>query len=120
MDTIGKIERHFKALQENLNGSAGNAWRKLRREAFEAFTANGFPKMKDEEYKYTHIGKVIEKKFDFSGLASPLLKLPLKKGLFFMTPTPGMSSSTTANLLMAACLKKPGRALRSPHCGKRQ
>ncbi len=79
MDTIGKIERHFKALQENLNGSAGNAWRKLRREAFEAFTANGFPKMKDEEYKYTHIGKVIEKKFDFSGLASPTAEATLEK-----------------------------------------
>ena len=70
MDTLEKIEQNFKILESNLNGSNGNAWRQLRRQAFDAFAEMGLPTVKDEEYKYTHLSRVLEKKFDFNGLSS--------------------------------------------------
>ncbi len=67
---IDQLKDNFKAFENNLNGVRKSSWHQLRKEALESFVQNGgFPKVKDEEYRYTHIGRVLEKTFDFSNLS---------------------------------------------------
>ena len=68
---IDQLKDNFKIFETRLNGAGKNSWHQLRKEALEIFTENGgFPKVKDEEYRYTHIGRALEKTFDFTLLFS--------------------------------------------------
>ena len=67
---IEQLKERFKAFETELNGSGNGPWHDLRTEAFSNFEANGFPSAKDEEYRYTHIGRILQKKIDFSKTAS--------------------------------------------------
>lgn len=67
---IDQLKDNFKAFEINLNGARKSSWHQLRKEALASFEQNGgFPKVKDEEYRYTHIKRVLEKTFDFSNLS---------------------------------------------------
>lgn len=67
---IDQVIDNFKTFETHLNGTRKSSWHQLRKEALDIFTQNGgFPKVKDEEYRYTHIGRVLEKTFDFSNLS---------------------------------------------------
>lgn len=65
---IEQLKNNFSAFETHLNGASKSNWHQLRKEAFAYFTEHGLPKAKDEEYRYTHIGRVVEKSVDFSGL----------------------------------------------------
>lgn len=68
---IDQLKENFKIFETHLNGTSKSSWHQLRKEALAAFTKNGLPLAKDEEYRYTHIGRVLEKTFDFSNLSQP-------------------------------------------------
>lgn len=51
----------FKAFETSLNGSAQGPLHQLRKTALQVFEQTGFPPAKHEEYKYTNIGKALEK-----------------------------------------------------------
>ncbi len=70
---VEQLKNNFKAFEARLNGISKNQWHQMRKEAIDAFTSNGFPGVKDEEYRYTPIGKAIEKNFDLSmlGIETP-------------------------------------------------
>src|SRR5690242_16093990 len=61
MNTIDNIKERFQQLQ-----SASNGKLKLHEQnAFEAFNRMGIPTSKHEEWKYTRIGSVFNKEFQF-------------------------------------------------------
>lgn len=66
---IGQLQNSFKIFETNLNGTRKSNWHQLRKEAIEIFAKTGMPLAKDEEYRYTHIGRALEKTFDFSNLS---------------------------------------------------
>ena len=45
----------FSSFESGLNGDKDSAFHKIRLNAFEKYTALGFPGLKHEEYKYTHL-----------------------------------------------------------------
>ena len=51
----------FREFEQSLNGSAQGPLHQLRKEAMGIFEKTGFPHAKNEEYKYTNIGKALEK-----------------------------------------------------------
>jgi len=67
---IEQLKERFKAFESELNGAGQGPWHDLRLEAFNNFQSKGFPSSKDEEYRYTQIGRVLKKKIDFSKTAS--------------------------------------------------
>jgi len=70
---IDQLKDNFKTFESKLNGASKSNWHLLRKEAFEIFSKNGFPKTKDEEYRYTHITRALEKSINFSDF-SPVIK----------------------------------------------
>lgn len=66
---IEQLKDKFKVFETGLNGTRKSSWHQLRKEALENLAKNGLPLAKDEEYRYTHIGRILEKTFDFSNLA---------------------------------------------------
>lgn len=60
---------YFKEREDLINGQGETAWRQRRRAALADFEKLGFPSKKDEEYKYTPIGRALEREFDVSALA---------------------------------------------------
>ena len=66
---IEQLKDKFKTFETHLNGASKSSWHQLRKEALETFVKNGLPLAKDEEYRHTHIGRALEKTFDFSNLA---------------------------------------------------
>lgn len=65
---IDQLKNSFKSFENQLNGASKSKWHQLRKEAFDSLTSKGFPKAKDEEYRYTPIGRKLEKSMDFSKL----------------------------------------------------
>ena len=65
---INQLKDSFKKFENQLNGSGKSSWHQLRKEALDTFTQKGFPKAKDEEYRYTPIGRKIEKALDFTNI----------------------------------------------------
>lgn len=65
---IDQLKNSFASFESRLNGESKSKWHQLRREAFDVFSQNGFPKAKDEEYRYTQVGRALEKTIDFSSL----------------------------------------------------
>ena len=51
----------FREFEQGLNGSAQGPLHQLRKDAMSVFEKTGFPHAKNEEYKYTNIGKSLEK-----------------------------------------------------------
>jgi Fe-S cluster assembly protein SufD len=68
---IEQLKNSFRDFEKELNGDGRGIWHELRTEAFKNLTEKGFPSPRDEEYRYTHLGRMIQKKFDFSQLAFP-------------------------------------------------
>ncbi len=66
---MNTIKDQFNIFEKQINGDSQSLWHALRKEALNHFNDKGFPGHKDEEYKYTHLAKAIEKKFDFSELS---------------------------------------------------
>ena len=56
----------FNKFENTFNGSVNTPLHDIRKKAIEEFNKKGFPGIKDEEYKYTHLGKALEKNIDFS------------------------------------------------------
>ncbi len=71
---INQVKESFQSFETHLNGASKSQWHQLRKEAFDYFAQKGFPQAKDEEYRYTHIGRALEKSIDFSTL-SPIVKV---------------------------------------------
>ncbi len=67
---IEQLKERFKAFESELNGAGKGPWHNLRVEAFNNFEAKGFPGAKDEEYRYTQIGRALKKSIDFSKTAA--------------------------------------------------
>lgn len=68
---IEQLKNRFKNFEQELNGDGSGEWHQLRTKAFNRFAEKGFPSAKDEEYRYTQVGREVQKKFDFSHIASP-------------------------------------------------
>ena len=71
----------FKKFENNLNGSGKGKLHQIRKEAIELFEETGFPGAKNEEYKYTRLGKALEKnfKFHYIDVSSSLTKAEFDK-----------------------------------------
>jgi len=67
---IEQLKERFKAFESELNGAGKGPWHDLRVEAFNNFEARGFPGAKDEEYRYTQIGRALKNNIDFSKTAT--------------------------------------------------
>lgn len=80
---IDQLKHNFKTFETSLNGATKSNWHELRTEAFEAFAKNGFPKPKDEEYRYTQIARALEKTFDFSATPVAIDAVHGNKPLFY-------------------------------------
>ena len=52
---INELKDSFKKFEGHLNGESKSSWHQVRKKAFEVLVENGFPKAKDEEYRYTPI-----------------------------------------------------------------
>jgi len=67
---IEQLKERFKAFETELNGAGKGPWHDLRVDAFNNFESQGFPSVKNEEYRYTHLGRILQKNIDFSKTAS--------------------------------------------------
>lgn len=67
---IEQLKNRFRDFEQELNGDGRGVWHQLRSEALDSFNKKGFPSARDEEYKYTHIGRLIEKNIDFSKIGT--------------------------------------------------
>jgi Fe-S cluster assembly protein SufD len=67
---IEQLKDRFKVFESQLNGASKSSWHQLRTDAMEAFVNQGFPSARDEEYRYTHVGRLLQKNIDFSTIAN--------------------------------------------------
>ncbi|MDX1629460.1 MAG: Fe-S cluster assembly protein SufD [Fulvivirga sp.] len=58
--------KSFEKFESSLNGQKKLPVHAVRKEAIAAFDKQGIPGTKHEEYKYTQVGKTLEKTFDFT------------------------------------------------------
>lgn len=65
LDVKEDVQVVFREFEKYLNGSSQSDLHQLRKKALNVFQDQGFPGLKHEEYKYTHLGKAFEKNFDF-------------------------------------------------------
>lgn len=65
-DIQKSFKQTFEKFARRLNGNGKSMVHQIRKNAIEVFEKTGFPGLKDEEYKYTHLGKALEKEFNFS------------------------------------------------------
>lgn len=56
---------NFKTFESELNGNAKGHFHDIRKKAISSFENLGIPKVKNEEYKYTNLGKALKGSFDF-------------------------------------------------------
>lgn len=52
---IESYQEQFTAFEKKLNGEAGGSFHQLRRDALQRFAAQGFPTMRDEDWRYTNL-----------------------------------------------------------------
>jgi Fe-S cluster assembly protein SufD len=64
------LETRFQAFEASLNGHAKTEAHAIRKSAFDQLMKSGLPHAKNEEYKFTNLTKVLEKKVPF-GSSSP-------------------------------------------------
>ncbi len=62
MNTTNYFKEHFDKLQLK-NGSSG--LEAIRQKAFHSFNEKGIPAARHEEWKYTRIGSLFNKEYDF-------------------------------------------------------
>ena len=55
----------FNEIEKNLNGAGKQKIHQIRKNAISHFHNSGFPRTKDEEWKYTDISPLTEINFDF-------------------------------------------------------
>ncbi len=74
VSTTAAVETQFaEQFREFVKGESNAELRKLREDAFAAFTASGFPTPKDEDWKYTSVAKVVSGQWSVgSGQSSDL------------------------------------------------
>lgn len=74
VSTTAAVETQFaEQFREFIKGESNAELRKLREDAFAAFTASGFPTPKDEDWKYTSVAKVVSGQWSVgSGQSSDL------------------------------------------------
>lgn len=60
-DTKSSFIKKFAEFEASLNGNAQGSLHAKRKEAINLFERLGFPAAKNEEYKYTNIGKALDK-----------------------------------------------------------
>ncbi len=65
---IDQLRDTFEKFESRINGTDNSNWRQLRKEAFASFAIKGLPATKDEEYRYTNLGRALEKNFNLSDL----------------------------------------------------
>lgn len=70
MNTIDNIKERF----EQLHANGDNKLKALEKSAFEAFNKLGIPTSRHEEWKYTRIGSVFNKEFEFKPTEAKLTK----------------------------------------------
>ncbi len=64
VSTIAAVETQFaEQFKEFIDSEANDSLRRLRKEAFAAFSLSGFPTMKHEDWKYTNISSVVSDKW---------------------------------------------------------
>ena len=56
---------NFEQFEASLNGKATSSLHGIRQQGIKAFDQIGLPSAKNEEYKFTNLGKILEKKFDW-------------------------------------------------------
>jgi len=56
--TVEKYKQLFDIKEQQMNGQKAHALHQIRRKAMENLVATGFPKHKDEEYKYTRVDRI--------------------------------------------------------------
>ena len=66
---IEQLKDSFKTFETQLNGASKSSWHQLRKKAMVTLESNGLPKAKDEEYRYTQLGRILDKKFQFTDLS---------------------------------------------------
>jgi Fe-S cluster assembly protein SufD len=64
-DIKNSFREKFESFERSLNGSSKSKVHEIRKNAFSQFEKIGFPGPKDEEYKYTQLGRAIESNFAF-------------------------------------------------------
>lgn len=65
IDIKNSFREKFEKFENSLNGSSKSKIHEIRKNAFALFEKSGFPERKNEEYKYTNLGKALEKNFKF-------------------------------------------------------
>lgn len=78
-----QLKAYFKQLESAINGAASQPWHQMRQQALQHFSAQGFPSVKDEEYKYTPLGRILQRELSLgaTALASSATNHG-KKGIF--------------------------------------
>ncbi|NJN26946.1 MAG: Fe-S cluster assembly protein SufD [Cyclobacteriaceae bacterium] len=64
---IEQLKDSYKTFESQLNGLGQGFWQELRTRTLHSFS--GLPKPKDEEYRYTQLGRILDKKFQFADLS---------------------------------------------------
>jgi len=57
--------KKFEQFEASLNGEASSSLHGIRKQGIKAFDQIGLPSAKHEEYKFTNLGKILEKKFEW-------------------------------------------------------
>jgi len=60
---MGAFERRFRQFESSLNGEKNSAFHQQRKAAMESLRKQGFPSIRNEEYKYTPLLRSLEKAF---------------------------------------------------------
>ena len=72
----------FKKFEQNLNGQASSKIHKIRKNAFESFSKNGFPTTRIEEWKYTNVDPIASTEFTLKVPESNIQKSDIEKHFF--------------------------------------
>lgn len=69
-DIASKLVDKFSEFEKELNGHSKSPMHSVRKNALEDLKSHGLPGPKDEEYKYTHLVKSIEKHIDLDNVSN--------------------------------------------------
>ncbi|MBK6587268.1 MAG: Fe-S cluster assembly protein SufD [Acidobacteria bacterium] len=68
VSTTAAVETQFaEQFREFIKGESHDGLRKLREDAFAAFSLSGFPTQKDEDWKYTNVSPIVREQWTVSG-----------------------------------------------------
>lgn len=74
-----RLVRDFEVMEAKLNGTRGTVLHELRKKALDTFVSQGFPTIRNEEWKYTNVMQIVNKEYttpvvDESSLADTVKK----------------------------------------------